>query len=203
MKFTPRSEATRQFIIETTAGIFNKKGYAGTSLSDLTEATRLTKGSIYGNFENKEEVAVAVFAFNAARRREIIQKKLSQATTNKDKLLAFIHLFSSAEIQVFPEGGCPLLNAGTEADDTHEPLRQRVADELRETQNDLTALIQAGIASQEFREDTDARQIALSILALIQGGIFVARTTRNADSLDTIIQTARNLVQQISIKPLT
>ena len=52
---------TRQFIIETTAGIFNTKGYAGTSMSDITEATGLTKGSIYGNFGNKEDVALAVF----------------------------------------------------------------------------------------------------------------------------------------------
>ena len=53
MTFIPRSEKTRQFIIETTASLFNKKGYAGTSMSDLTEATKLTKGSIYGNFERE------------------------------------------------------------------------------------------------------------------------------------------------------
>jgi AcrR family transcriptional regulator len=37
------------------------KGYAGTSMYDLTEATGLTKGSIYGNFENKDDVALAGF----------------------------------------------------------------------------------------------------------------------------------------------
>ena len=42
---------TSDFILETVAPIFNRKGYAGTSLSDLTAATGLTKGAIYFNFK--------------------------------------------------------------------------------------------------------------------------------------------------------
>jgi TetR/AcrR family transcriptional repressor of nem operon len=59
-----KSDRTRQFIIGSTANLFNMKGYAGTSLSDITGAFGLTKGSIYGNFANKEEVALAVFDYN-------------------------------------------------------------------------------------------------------------------------------------------
>ncbi len=54
-----KAERTRKFIVERTAPIFNMKGYSGTSLTDLTAATGLTKGSIYGNFENKDDVAIA------------------------------------------------------------------------------------------------------------------------------------------------
>jgi AcrR family transcriptional regulator len=59
-----KSERTKNYIIEKAAPIFNTKGFAGTSLSDLTEATGLTKGSIYGNFENKEEIAIQVFKYS-------------------------------------------------------------------------------------------------------------------------------------------
>src|ERR1700722_8888899 len=62
-----KAERTRQFIIEKTAPIFNKKGYAGTSLSDITAATGLTKGSIYGNFADKDEVALAAFDYNIGK----------------------------------------------------------------------------------------------------------------------------------------
>ncbi len=51
-----KSEKTKAFIIEKAAPVFNTKGYAGTSLSDLTAATGLTKGAIYGHFENKDAV---------------------------------------------------------------------------------------------------------------------------------------------------
>ena len=56
-----KAEKTREFIIEKAAPIFNTKGYAGASLNDIIDATGLTKGSIYGNFENKDEVAIAVY----------------------------------------------------------------------------------------------------------------------------------------------
>jgi AcrR family transcriptional regulator len=45
--------------------LFNTKGYNSTSLSDITQATGLTKGSIYGNFENKDQVAIEVYKYNA------------------------------------------------------------------------------------------------------------------------------------------
>ncbi len=59
-----KAERTKQFIVEKTALVFNIKGYAGTSINDLMTATGLSKGSIYGNFENKDEVAVAAFDYN-------------------------------------------------------------------------------------------------------------------------------------------
>ncbi|MCP2807331.1 TetR family transcriptional regulator, partial [Salmonella enterica subsp. enterica serovar Typhimurium] len=59
-----KAERTRQYIIDKAAPIFNKKGYAGTSLNDLIEATGLTKGAIYGNFENKDEIALEAFDYN-------------------------------------------------------------------------------------------------------------------------------------------
>ena len=71
-----KAERTRQFIIEKTAPIFNEKGYAGTSINDLTEATGLTKGSIYGNFENKDEVALAAFDYNFERVITFIKSKI-------------------------------------------------------------------------------------------------------------------------------
>src|ERR1700761_5725589 len=90
-----KAERTRQFIIETTAGIFNTKGYAGTSMSDLTEATGLTKGSIYGNFENKEEVALAVFDHNLGKISTDIYQRISLATTYYDKLMVYAKVYHS------------------------------------------------------------------------------------------------------------
>ena len=54
-------EITRQLIIDKSMGLFNIKGYQATSISDITQATGITKGAIYANFNNKEEVAIAAF----------------------------------------------------------------------------------------------------------------------------------------------
>ena len=58
-----KAELTKLHILETVAPIFNKNGYAATSMQDITKATGMTKGAIYGNFKNKEELAISAFKF--------------------------------------------------------------------------------------------------------------------------------------------
>ncbi|MEL6536474.1 MAG: TetR family transcriptional regulator, partial [Bacteroidota bacterium] len=47
---------TKELIITRAMPLFNTKGYTATSISDITNATGITKGAIYGNFQNKDEV---------------------------------------------------------------------------------------------------------------------------------------------------
>jgi len=200
MAFIPRSEKTRAFIIETTAGIFNKKGYAGTSMSDLTDATKLTKGSIYGNFENKEEVALAAFEYNLSKRNRLITQQLEISKSNYDKLMAFPAIYSSAEMSCFLEdGGCPLLNTGVEADDANELFRIKVAEGVTRWKQSLENIITAGIEAQEFRADTEISKTATSIIALIQGGIFLTKTTKNPLLLNQSLEIIKEIIQKIAL----
>lgn len=200
MKFTPRSESTRQFIIETTAKLFNTKGYAGTSMTDITAATGLTKGSVYGNFENKEAVALAVFEYNAGQRIQILSSRLAKAVTNREKLLVYATVFNSTENKIFPDGGCPLLNMAVEADDTNEIFRKKVAEEFMNWKRNISNIIRNGIQTKEFREDVQPEKTALSIIALIEGSILLSRTTRNPHYSDSIMETIRELIHNLEAK---
>jgi TetR/AcrR family transcriptional repressor of nem operon len=192
-----KAERTRQFIIETTAGIFNTKGYAGTSLADLTEATGLTKGSIYGNFENKEEVALAVFDYNLSRIKQAIQQHMVQATSNSEKLLVYAVVYGTFIRAPFLPGGCPILNTAIEADDTNNLLKDKAAKAILEWKKSITDVIKAGIKTGEFLETVEPERSALSIIALIEGGIMIARVTNNPTSLDKILKTVELLIDQI------
>src|SRR3954471_30399 len=90
-----KAERTRRFIVETTAPIFNKKGYAGTSMSDLTDATGLTKGSIYGNFANKDAVALAVYDYNYALINSELVAAVSQHSSMIGKLYAMAAFYKT------------------------------------------------------------------------------------------------------------
>jgi len=60
---TTRSEqkaATRRRILEVAAAHFAAKGYAATSLNDLSAALGLTKGTIFFHFSSKAELARAI-----------------------------------------------------------------------------------------------------------------------------------------------
>lgn len=192
-----KAERTRNFIIESTAVIFNKKGYAGTSLSDLTKATGLTKGSIYGNFENKEEVAVAVFDYNYSRVANLTSQEVNRATTCYDKLMAYVRVYQKIIKETMNRGGCPVLNTATEADDTNELLRKRAADVILNWEGNLTSIIKKGILKGEFKTNIDPRKTALSIIALIEGGIMISNITGDVTSMDLILNTVETLIDQI------
>lgn len=192
-----KAERTRNFIIESTAVIFNKKGYAGTSLTDLTKATGLTKGSIYGNFENKEEVAVAVFDYNCSRVAQLRSQEVNRATTCYDKLMAYVRVYQTIIKETMNRGGCPVLNTATEADDTNGLLKKRAANAVLSWEGDLTTIIKKGILNGEFKTNIDPRQTALSMIALIEGGIMISKVTGDMTAMDHILSTVETLIDQI------
>jgi TetR/AcrR family transcriptional repressor of nem operon len=192
-----KADRTRQYIIETTADIFNKKGYAGTSMSDLTTATGLTKGSIYGNFENKEDVALAVFDYNYTRVISEINKRMASAKTYREKLLVYADVYNHYTMRSFPEGGCPILNTAIEADDTNGLLKDKASKALVKWQKNIQELIKLGVQAGEFRKDADPVQLAVSIVALIEGGVMISRVTDDKSSLNRVIKTVAYLIAQI------
>src|SRR3954471_22751438 len=118
-----KAETTRQFIIQKSAPVFNKRGYAGTSMNDLAQATGLTKGSIYGNFANKDEVAIEAFKFNTNLMSQVFHAEMASAKTNREKLMAYPSVYGKFFTGGLPEGGCPVLNTSVESDDTHPTLK--------------------------------------------------------------------------------
>jgi len=197
MKFVPRSENTRNLIIEATAELFNKKGYAGTSIADLEKATNLTKGSIYGNFENKEQVALAAFDYNLSAIRKKIGTVVAAAPTYKGKILAYLEAYNNLE--VVNSGGCPLQNTAVEADDTHEELRKRAADGLLSFKGGIMELINKGIGAKEFKEDVNAETVALTFIALIEGAILISRATKDRSAMKIVLESARRNIEDICV----
>jgi TetR/AcrR family transcriptional repressor of nem operon len=192
-----KSERTRQFIIESTAWIFNTKGYAGTSVADLTETTQLTKGSIYGNFKNKEEVALAAFDYNITRIKKTIGERISEAESYHDKLMVYARVYHSFMGEPFPKGGCPVLNTAIEADDTHFLLKAKAADAIYNWKDNILSLIKEGIRAGEFTAGVESGQLAYSIIALIEGGMMIAKVTDTPSHLDTILKTVEMLILQL------
>ena len=192
-----KAERTKNFIIESTAEVFNKKGYAGTSLSDLINVTGLSKGSIYGNFENKEEVALAVFDYNWAKIAELTQQHISNAGSFHDKLMVFAKVYKNVIKDVSTSGGCPVLNTAVESDDTNNLLKDRASKAVIKWEKSISGLIRQGITAGEFKEQANIRQTSLSIIALIEGGVMIAKVTDDTTAMDSILKTVEVLVNQL------
>ncbi|WP_421939552.1 TetR/AcrR family transcriptional regulator [Pedobacter sp.] len=192
-----KAEKTRKFIVEQTAPIFNVKGYAGTSLNDITAATGLTKGSVYGNFANKDEVALAAFDYNKDKMTAAVIKAMAQEKTITGKLLVYAGLYQTLLSNVLPEGGCPLLNTAIEADDTHPELRKRVLGAVLDWKKRLTNLVKEGVAQNEIARDTNAEQVALTMIAMIEGAIMLSRLTASEAHWDLIMDSLKKYITQL------
>lgn len=53
-------EQTIQLILDTASALFFQKGYDKTTLQDIIDATKLSKGAIYHHFASKEAIIIAV-----------------------------------------------------------------------------------------------------------------------------------------------
>jgi AcrR family transcriptional regulator len=121
-----KSEETKKYIIQIAAPIFNKYGYAATSMSQLTNATGLTKGAIYGNFKNKEELAVKAFRYNIKLLMQGIKDQLSEVHTSLQKLQTIVHFYKDYYEYSKKLGGCPILNVGVDANNKNDLLSENV-----------------------------------------------------------------------------
>ena len=193
-----KAEKTREFIIEKTAPIFNTKGFAGTSINDMTEATGLTKGSIYGNFSNKDEVAVAAFEFNLKKTETLIREEMSKHESIKDKMMVYARVYQNFPKQPFPVGGCPLLNTAVEADDTHPLLKEKASAAILSWKTKMVKMIEKGKEKNEFREDVNAEETAITIIALLEGGIMLTKLTGKMIYMKTVLNAVAEHIENLS-----
>jgi TetR/AcrR family transcriptional regulator, transcriptional repressor for nem operon len=192
-----KADKTKEFILEKTAPIFNTKGYAGTSLSDMTEATGLTKGSIYGNFANKDEVALAAFDHNLKKVTRIIRLEMDKQKTIREKLLVYVNVYGNVFEHLLPVGGCPILNTAIEADDTHPALKKKAADAIASWRAKIILLLEDGIELKEFKAGIDAEQIALTIIAMIEGANMISHLTSKHSYRQSIMGSVEQYIKAI------
>ena len=194
-----KAERTRQFIVEKTAPIFNAKGFAGTSLTDMTEATGLTKGSIYGNFENKDDVALAAFDHNFAQVTGYVKEKMLARENAVERLLVYPEVYRNFLKIPFLKPGCPILNTSTEADDTHPQLREKAAGALTFWKKALENQIKRGIERKEIKEETNPSQVAIIMMSLIEGAIMQAKVTGKAGELTVAMDFLEKMIRDLRV----
>ena len=192
-----KSDRTKQFIVERSAPIFNEKGYAGTSLYDLTKATGLTKGGIYGNFENKDEVAIAAFDYNFNRVTAFIKDKILTTENSIERLLVYPNVYRDFLKIPFLKPGCPILNTSTEADDTHPKLRERASNALVFWKDSIENQIRRGIKRGEIKAETNANEVAVILMSLIEGAIMQAKVTGKPTELKTAMNYLEKLIRDL------
>lgn len=195
-----KAEETKQAIIEKAAVIFNKNGYQRTSMAMLCDSLGLTKGAIYGHFADKDALAVEAFLHSVRHVSERVRERIKPCEGTIGRLRAFAATFLDFFEETVQKGGCPILNTAVDADDAHPQLHGEVRRVLTAWEERLVAMVDAGRENGELRPDADARLFAATFIALIEGGILLAKTVGDKQYLERSVDGINLLIDQMVAK---
>jgi len=192
------SETTKKTIIKESANLFNTQGYKATSISDITKATGLTKGAIYRHFDNKSDLEQQALRSLSRLMFTELGGSIRQAPNFQLKMEAIFSFFEAYMHKPLYEGGCPLMNAAVEADDTNTVLRQQAFNILAQLKASVSKLIENGIKNKQVIAKTNASYYSTIIIATLEGGIMMSKLERNEEAIINTIEHLRSLVDHIS-----
>ncbi len=170
---------TRDRIIVATNELFRRHGYNGTTLTQISEASAATIGSIYHFFPGgKEALAVAVIDATGAVYRELFESIVAEAD---DPATAYVNFFTGAAA-VLEESDfidpCPIGTVAREVANTSEPLREAAERAFGSWIGAAHAhLTSAGIPSDV------AADLATVFVATVEGTFVLSRTQRSTSPL--------------------
>jgi TetR/AcrR family transcriptional repressor of nem operon len=179
-----KGDETRQRIIEQAAGMFNQRGYEGSSLSVLMEATGLQKGGIYRHFTSKEELAAEAFDYAWGAAREVRLHDLDSKAPAIAQIKQAIANFVDRRGPV--PGGCPLLNTAIDSDDGNALLRDRARKALADWKRRLVKMVKAGIVTGEIARTAEPECIATLIISSLEGALMISRLDGTRAALQVV-----------------
>lgn len=150
-------------IVQATLKLANKKGFAATSLRDLSAETGLSMGGLYAYIGGKDELAALIQHHGRALVVDVLNRHMDGETTMAGKLRAGIraHLFLSEVMQPWFFFGF------MEARYLSKPQKAAAIESEQETETIFRELIEAGAKSDEFVV-ADAELAASMLKALLQ-----------------------------------
>ena len=191
-----KSERTKAFIIETVAPIFNKNGYAAMSLSKITKATGLTKGAIYGHFENKEELAIESFKFSVRKVLKDLNETVNKGETPL-KMLRNVALFYEDYYEYNKQfGGCPILNIGVDANNQNKIITQLVQSYNHRILEQFSMLIEKAKETDEIKNSIDSMLYAKRFFYMIEGAVYMTHIMKDDSYLKDVSTVLQQIIKQ-------
>lgn len=191
---TRNPDQTKSRILSKSGILFNTQGYKATSISDITAATGYTKGAIYRHFKSKEALEKETLYHLSARMLEILRNKIRSEKNAGDKLRAVFGYFESYVAKPEVKGGCPLMNAAIEADDSNPVLRREAVKILDVLHDSVVSILKNGIRFKQIKKQIDTEHYATLIIASLEGAIMMSKLRGDNRDIKRVI---RHLDQQI------
>jgi AcrR family transcriptional regulator len=192
-------DATKARILTKSGVLFNTQGYKATSISDITTSTGFTKGAIYRHFASKAALEKETLFHLSSIMFETLQGRIKCESTAGDKLRAIFRYFESYISSPPVKGGCPLMNAAIEADDSNPTLRKEAVKILDVLRDSVIHILKNGIRFKQIRKDTDLEYYSTIIISSLEGAIMMSKLRGDNQDIRRVVKHLETQLKFIEI----
>jgi TetR/AcrR family transcriptional repressor of nem operon len=185
MRKAQTDSPTRQKLLDAAQGLMLAKGYTATSVDEICEAAKLTKGSFFHYFEDKEHLGRAVAEHFASSMRERFQSApFHQEKDPLDRVFGRIDFLLG--LARSPQGprGCLLGTFVQELSATHPTIRSVCATCFAETARSFQQDLDEAKARYAPRARWSTQSLAEHLTAVAQGSIILAKAKQDPKVLE-------------------
>ena len=183
--------STRERIVETTANLFRRQGYAATGMKQIVSGAEAAFGSIYHFFPGgKDELAGEVIKTSGASYGDLVDQIYGAGPDPGSATRTFFREAGrTMEREDFADI-CPIATVALEVASTNESLRVATSEVFADWRDRVTRWLQsAGLST------TDAPKLATTLIALLEGSFLLSRAHRDVEPLTINAEVAAGLVR--------
>lgn len=173
-------------VLDRATALFWQRGYAATSLRDLTAATGLGAAALYNRFGDKDRLFLAVLRRYAEQRLEARLARLSALPSPLGAIRGFLDELIDASLADPDRRGCLLVNTALDGAATSPQARAAVRARLGEIEGFFRASLLRARDRGEIAAATDADAAAEALLAAVLAIRVLARLDPDATRLRRI-----------------
>jgi AcrR family transcriptional regulator len=179
---TEQGRATQQRIVAAAASLIGERGVAGTSLDDIRAATKSSKSQLYHYFGDKHGLVHAVIEYQSALVLGFQVDALASVHDWQDLERWGGSMVAMLE-QQGTRGGCPIGTLAAALADNDEPFRTALSDAFQSWRDAIGGALERLRDNRLLASDADLEGLTTTMLAAIQGGLLLAKTSRDSSQL--------------------
>lgn len=180
MKVTLKDSPTKTRLLDAAQDLVLTKGFAGTTVDDICQAAKLTKGSFFHYFKSKDELGVDLLKRYCASSREAF---LTGCCQGQEDPLKRVYGFLDFMIETGKKNakkGCLLGHMSQELSDTHPDIRSICCKSFREMAEVLRHDLKEAKAKYAPGSGIDPQSLAEHFVVVLEGTMLVAKVMPKA-----------------------
>jgi TetR/AcrR family transcriptional regulator, transcriptional repressor for nem operon len=194
---TRKGEATRARVLEIAAHLMFDRGVADTSIEDVKKAAGVSASQIYHYFGDREGLVRAVIGYQTDLTLER-QRPLIDQLDSVDAFRAWRDMLVRTQKERHCEGGCTIGSLAAQLAETVPLAREDLVTAFARWEAPISKGLRAMQARGDLRSDAAPDELALAVMAALQGGLLLTQTRRETAPLEVALDNMIDRIQSFA-----